>query len=456
MLPKLLLTIVCYNGAIWAILLALLYWAGMDDPIFMGLIGLAGIAASTVATYRLMDDRGDSTVSQGRPTAGEVETLAPERPSQPAQPTPNLPYAVLQAMPQGVLIVDRARQILWCNQSAEQLLGAGLVGRSLMSVLRDPALLEVLDRMLARGEPAGEVDQLSAGGRTLSVDLRMLLEDGQPRAALILRDISAELRLESLRTDFIANVSHELKTPIATMIGFIETLRGPARSDVQAADRFLGIMQEQAERMNRLVSDLLSLSRIELNEHSRPMGLVDLNEVLTHVVDALSLKADARGMTLDMKAGVDLPKVQGESDQLIQVFQNLIENAIKYGRPQTSVTVAARLSSDPMALRSHLPALRQIDAMVSVSVADRGEGIAREHLPRLTERFYRVDAARSRDMGGTGLGLAIVKHVLNRHRGSLQIESTPGQGSTFTVHLPVALSKAAGEAESQSANATSV
>jgi two-component system phosphate regulon sensor histidine kinase PhoR len=226
-----------------------------------------------------------------------------------------------------------------------------------------------------------------------------------------------------------------LKTPIATLIGFIETLRGPAKGDLEAHERFLGIMQEQAGRMSRLVADLLSLSRIELNEHARPSGGVDLTEIIGRVANALSLRAAERNMKIELPMG-PMGRTVGDADELTQVFQNLIDNAIKYGRPGTSVTVSAARIADVGEIRARLPGLRRAKAMIAVAVADRGDGIAREHIPRLTERFYRVDAARSRDLGGTGLGLAIVKHVVNRHRGSLEIESAPGEGSVFTVYLP--------------------
>jgi two-component system phosphate regulon sensor histidine kinase PhoR len=218
-------------------------------------------------------------------------------------------------------------------------------------------------------------------------------------------------------------------------MGFIETLRGPAKGDLDAHERFLGIMHEQAGRMSRLVADLLSLSRIELNEHAHPSGGVDLSEVIGRVATALSLRAAERNMKIELPTG-PMGRVIGDADELTQVFQNLIDNAIKYGRPGTPVTVSAARIADAAEVRARLPGLRRAKAMMAVAVADHGEGIARAHLPRLTERFYRVDAARSRELGGTGLGLAIVKHVVNRHRGSLDIESAPGEGSVFTVYLP--------------------
>jgi two-component system phosphate regulon sensor histidine kinase PhoR len=275
------------------------------------------------------------------------------------------------------------------------------------------------------------------GGRELAVDLAPFGKGGDACALLLLRDVSGEKRLEALRSDFIANVSHELKTPISALLGFIETLQGPAREDREATDRFLSIMRGQSERMDRLVGDLLSLSRIELTEHARPTEIVDLGPVLHSLSDAFAIKLAAKNMRLELPPATVWPKVLGAPDELFQVFQNLIDNAIKYGREGEPISIIIETSRDQAIIRKRLPSLREAQALASISVIDRGAGIAREHLPRLTERFYRVDPARSRDMGGTGLGLAIVKHIVNRHRGSLTITSEPGIGSCFTVHLPV-------------------
>jgi two-component system, OmpR family, phosphate regulon sensor histidine kinase PhoR len=234
-----------------------------------------------------------------------------------------------------------------------------------------------------------------------------------------------------MRADFVANAGHELKTPLASLVGFIETLLGAARDDAAARERFLGIMRGEAGRMTRLVDDLLSLSRIELNEHVAPTSRVALTPLIEQVADALELRAADRGMRLSLAVPEDLPDVQGDEDELAQVFQNLIDNAIKYGKPQTEITIAARVAEQRPAANS----------LVRIAVTDRGDGIPSEHIPRLTERFYRVDTARSRELGGTGLGLAIVKHILKRHRGRLEISSTLGVGSTFTVVLQSAAPK---------------
>ncbi|MGH6961063.1 MAG: ATP-binding protein, partial [Dongiaceae bacterium] len=267
-------------------------------------------------------------------------------------------------------------------------------------------------------------------------------------ALLTLHDITQAKRTDRMRVDFVANASHELRTPLSTLVGFIETLRGPAREDAAARERFLAIMHEQGQRMSRLVADLLSLSRIELNEHTPPIGQVKLGEIIRTIVDGLEFKAAGRQMTIVMDAPPpdgqaptrldDLPAINGDDDELTQVFQNLIDNAIKYGRMGATIRIAGWTVA-PAALGAVPPlsAQRLDRPAVAVAVMDEGEGIAREHLPRLTERFYRVETARSRELGGTGLGLAIVKHILNRHRGALDIDSAVGVGSTFTVHLPI-------------------
>jgi len=224
-----------------------------------------------------------------------------------------------------------------------------------------------------------------------------------------------------MRADFVANASHELRTPLAGLVGFVETLQGPARNDRRAQERFLAIMAEQTDRMRRLVEDLLSLSRIEQREHEPPTARVDVGGVLRGVRDLIGMKARDRDVAIEFDIAPDLPTVIGDADELTMVFQNLVDNAVKYTAPGTSVQVAVRVE----------------DGKLIVAVGDHGEGIAPHHVERLTERFYRVDNARSREMGGTGLGLAIVKHALSRHRGRLEIDSELGRGSTFTVVLPL-------------------
>jgi two-component system, OmpR family, phosphate regulon sensor histidine kinase PhoR len=341
--------------------------------------------------------------------------------------------AVIDAVPDPLILLDGRRRVVHANAQAASLLGVVEGRHDLAAILRNPAVLAAADAVL-RGETGQVVDfsvtppierQLQARFARLG---RPSLDDAV--AVLTLHDITQLKRAEQMRADFIANASHELRTPLTTLTGFIETLRGPAREDAEARERFLAIMHEQAARMIRLVEDLLSLSRIELNEHVMPQSRVALGPLLRHLADTLELRAGEHGMCIRLDLPRDLPEVLGDRDELAQVFQNLVDNGIKYGRAGSDITVVAETGARPSysgdAGGSHF---------VSVAVRDCGEGIAREHLPRLTERFYRVDTARSREMGGTGLGLAIVKHIVNRHRGFLDIQSIPGTGSVFTVFL---------------------
>jgi two-component system phosphate regulon sensor histidine kinase PhoR len=341
--------------------------------------------------------------------------------------------AVIAAIPDPLILLDERRRIVRANVEATAFIGVIPEPRDLAAALRNPAVLAAADAVL-RGERARVIDfsltvpverQLRA--RFARIDHPS--SDGAT-AVLTLHDITELKRAEQMRADFIANASHELRTPLATLIGFIETLRGPAREDAEARERFLAIMHGQASRMTRLVEDLMSLSRIELNEHVLPRDRVALSPLLRQIAETLELRVGERDMYIRLEVPPDLPAVLGDRDELVQVFQNLIDNAIKYGRAGTEIAIRAATGPPPTRGNNGSQA-----ATVFVAVRDQGEGIPREHLPRLTERFYRVDTARSREMGGTGLGLAIVKHILNHHRGVLEVESTPGIGSVFTVFL---------------------
>jgi two-component system, OmpR family, phosphate regulon sensor histidine kinase PhoR len=341
--------------------------------------------------------------------------------------------AIITAVPDPLILLDQRRRIVRANAAATDFVGIPSPPRDLAAALRNPVLLAAADAVL-RGE-ASRVVEFSL---TIPVERQLrarFARIDQPSAdgavvVLSLHDVTELKRAEQMRADFIANASHELRTPLATLAGFIETLRGPARDDAEARERFLAIMGGQATRMARLVEDLLSLSRIELNEHVPPRGGVALAPVLDHLAQALELRAAERDMRIRLVLPSDLPDVQGDRDELAQLFQNLLDNAIKYGRAGSEITVGAETVMRASPNGEHVPV-----SYVSVAVRDHGEGIAREHLPRLTERFYRVDTARSREMGGTGLGLAIVKHIVNRHRGFLEINSAQGEGSVFTVFL---------------------
>lgn len=354
---------------------------------------------------------------------------ADARAAGPEQPRPGLPSAVMEALPDPFLLLDSRGRILEANAAARRLLGERIAGKALATVLRSPALLDAWNALQA-GREVGKIEftlPVPVERHLQAVLKSLAAEPGAARSAaalLVLTDVTPMKRLERMRADFVANVSHELRTPLSVLSGFIETLRGPARDDPEARERFLDIMADQGRRMARLIEDLLSLARIEMNEHLRPTERVDLNDLLRGVAAALEPLAQASGAVLRVDLSESLPPVSGDRDQLYQVFQNLLDNAIKYGASGGVVTIEPGTPGAP--------------GHVAVTVRDRGEGISPEHIPRLTERFYRVDNARSRERGGTGLGLAIVKHVLNRHGGRLAIGSAPGQGSAFTVSLPVA------------------
>jgi two-component system phosphate regulon sensor histidine kinase PhoR len=295
-----------------------------------------------------------------------------------------------------------------------------------------PELTEAIDRACTRGEQQrveySERVPLDRWFEAVAMPVKRTPDARSPDLVLLtFRDLTPLRRVEEMRADFVANASHELRTPLAALSGFIETLQGSAREDVKARERFLAIMQEQARRMARLIDDLLSLSRIELNAHRRPDAPVDLIPIVRQVVDGLQTLARDRGVTIEITAD-DALMVLGDRDELVRLFENLVENALKYGAPGKRVDI--KLSRGTAA---------DDQAEAVASVRDYGPGIAPEHMPRLTERFYRVDVRESRAQGGTGLGLALVKHILNRHRGRLSIVSAPGEGATFTVHLPIVM-----------------
>ncbi len=340
--------------------------------------------------------------------------------------------AVLSNLPDPLLLLDRGGNVRRANRAAGRLFGSGLAGRPLANVIRHPDLLQAADAVVA-GETQQEVEFTTPGDieRVFSARIAPLVgpaPDGTV-AVISLHDVTAIRRAEQMRADFVANASHELRTPLSSLLGFIETLQGPAQDDAEARDRFLGIMLEQARRMYNLVEDLLSLSRIELDEHSPPRGEADLVAIAEGVARSLELRAKQKNMAIELAPGADSIPVVGDADQLTQVVQNLVDNAIKYGRDGTVIRVIGHPAGG-----TDQP--RRARRGAALSVVDQGEGIPREHLPRLTERFYRVDKARSRELGGTGLGLAIVKHIMNRHRGDVEVDSVVGEGSRFTIYLP--------------------
>ncbi|WP_299750813.1 ATP-binding protein [uncultured Tateyamaria sp.] len=341
--------------------------------------------------------------------------------------------ALLAAFPLPTLAIDASERIVAANVEALTLIGQQALDRNYVTMLRQPALLDAIEATLQDGK-ARTTRYLGNDGAqdtTYTVSVRAVRGVGRDNAGiamLVFEDVTHVEQTSQMRRDFVANVSHELRTPLTALMGFIETLRGPARNDQAAAERFLNIMQDEAERMNRLVGDLMSLNRVEGDERVRPTEVVVLNDVLESTLRTLRSLAEEAGVTLEREFGDETVHLIADADQLKQVFTNLTENAIKYGGSGGRVTIRVITSTREPALRA--PGVR-------VQIVDYGPGIDPVHLPRITERFYRADDHRSRALGGTGLGLAIVKHIINRHRGRLRVESTLGEGATFTVILPV-------------------
>ena len=332
---------------------------------------------------------------------------------------------VLGQMPVPVMLLDENSKVLFVNESMRGVVGPSVEKKSISAVLRNPEALHAIAQTMADGEPA-------TAQFILPVPIERHYEAYCARVSvaptvivLVLHDLTAIRRSEQMRADFVANASHELRTPLAAVSGFIDTLRGHAKDDEAVRENFLDIMAAQTARMRRLIDDLLSLTRIELNEHVPPSGRVSLEGVVREAVAALEPLTRADRISTAITARANLPPVIGDRDELIQLFQNLVHNAIKYGREGGHVWIQLDMTTEG-------------DAQLYASVKDDGEGIPATAVPRLTERFYRVDVKRSRERGGTGLGLAIVKHIVSRHQGRLTIESRPGEGSTFTVFLPVA------------------
>ena len=323
-----------------------------------------------------------------------------------------------------ILVSDRSL-VLAANAAALRVAPGLKLGHPLSLALRSPAVLDAVARVIATGQAEvvefGSRVATEAAFEVSASILGRADSRGRPGILLMMRDMTAQRRSETMRVDFVANVSHELRTPLATILGFIETLQGPARNDAGARVRFLDIMHGQANRMTRLIDDLLQLSSVELKAHIRPSGSVDLASLVAEMADVMAPLARERGVTLELDLAAERTHVVGDRDELLRLVENLFANAIKYGGAGL-VEVGVRPGDEP--------------DVVELVVRDHGPGIAPEHLPRLTERFYRVDVAESRAQGGTGLGLALVKHIVARHRGRLLVESEPGQGAVFRVRLP--------------------
>jgi len=359
-----------------------------------------------------------------------------------AHPQAALIESLIGGLPGPAIVLDRDGRVIAFNAASSGIAPSLRRGEPALIALRMPELVDAIRRA-----GAGRTPQRVEFFERVPLDRWFeafvtpvtLTDAGQAHADILLmtfNDLTPLRRVEEMRADFIANASHELRTPLAALLGFIETLQGPAKDDLAARNKFLAIMQGQATRMARLIDDLLSLSRIELNAHLAPNTALDLAPVVKQVADGLQTLARDRDVTIKVAAPPGALTVLGDRDELVRALENLVENALKYGAAGKRVDITLARSQ----IRGGLPE-------AAIAVRDYGPGIAREHLPRLTERFYRVDVVDSRAQGGTGLGLALVKHVLNRHGGRLSIESTPGEGATFIMHLPLPTggSPAAGE-----------
>ena len=329
-------------------------------------------------------------------------------------------YAVLSALDIPIIVINGEMSVIYANPAAVTQFGAFSERAILSGRIRSPQILDVVAQVIGDGRTrTTEYAERVPSERWFEV--RTAAVDGEGLYILSFRDLTEARRMDRMRTDFVANASHEMRTPLASLVGFIETIQGPARNDPKAQERFLGIMLDQASRMSRLIDDLLSLSRLEMRAHVAPSGEVDVGAICHHVIDALTPMAGELGVEISLKVPDSPAIVTGDRDELIQVMENLIENACKYGQSGKKVDVAVKVEEG---------------GAIVATVRDYGPGIERQHVPRLTERFYRVDVDSSRAKKGTGLGLAIVKHILTRHRARLVVTSEPGQGSTFGVRFP--------------------
>lgn len=335
-----------------------------------------------------------------------------------AEPTAD----IFAALPIPVLLIDSEGVVIRANREAERLLVRALDGVPISLIFRSPAISAAVDEALSHGtEDSFQFRVRRPRDMTLGASIRVLSEAAQRQVVLALQDMTDRVLIEETRSDFVANASHELRTPLAAISGLVETLQGPAKDDPAAQDRFLGMIAKQTVRMTRLVNDLLSLSRIEADENILPATEQDIGEIVGEVLTSMQPLAEAGGAEIIADLSREPLFVRGSRDELSQVFVNLIENAIKYAGDAGPIRVAVVKRSEA----------------ASITVSDRGAGIDPEHIPRLTERFFRVDPTDSLARGGIGLGLAIVKHIINRHRGTLEISSIPGNGADFIVRLPL-------------------
>jgi two-component system, OmpR family, phosphate regulon sensor histidine kinase PhoR len=337
---------------------------------------------------------------------------------------------ILDSLRDAVILVNDNREVIGFNRAADEVVALKDKGKDLSQCFYDQDLLDAVEQVLRNGKPIVKESMFPFPvGRAYTVDITSLSSEDENKKSgvmLTMHDITSIRTNERIRADFVANVSHELRSPLTTLMGFIETMQGAEELDSARQKDFLSIMAQESHRMALLLEDLLSLSLIEAHEHERPVGLVAVSEIVSPVVERLQNRAEKKSMDIVVKYPKEDIQVRGEKTQLVQVVENLIDNAIKYGDPKTRINVSV--------MREKLVADIPSPAL-AIAVKNRGDGIAEEDIPRLTERFYRVDKTRSQAVGGTGLGLAIVKHILNRHRGKLHIASVLGEESVFTAYI---------------------
>lgn len=386
------------RSAVVAFLLLLICFALIDNP-----LETAGRARKTKKSRRKKRKRGEAEIFSN----------------------------VIEALPDPMLVLNPANKLVVANQQARTLFDLTHTGQDISAIIRTPHLLEAVARVASKKEPKRVHLQTRVPiERQFMVNIAWVSKEPVDGPAILVhfRDLSEQERLNRMRADFIANASHELRTPLSSLLGFIETLQGPARNDEAARDKFLAVMASQGRRMKRLIDDLLSLSRVEMNVHQRPSDRIDVVSIISNTVDIVAPIAREQAVTVEWQPPEAPVFAYANRDEIAQVLQNLIHNAIKYGRENGFVKITIE---DEPAGQTLLPRF-------GIRVEDNGIGIDAHHIPRLTERFYRVDVEQSREKGGTGLGLAIAKHILTHHRGELKIQSTPGEGSVFTIFLPKA------------------
>lgn len=453
---KLLKTIVYVSTPALLVLAALVWWGQLDFSYFIyGYVGtmvlsvifvvpfLANVSALTYYVNDLAEDKRVrspdlSFLSNVAELSGalirlqqswenkrhEMETVITER------------EILVDTLPDILIMTNDDKTIVRTNRAARSIFGQNLANRHLRDVIPNDKLLGAVTAVIE--DLHGEQTEFYLPEPTPR-DFQAVIErfpipsEGGMSVVITLTDITQQKRIQRMRADFVANASHEIRTPLASLIGFIETLRGPAKDDPIAREEFLKVMAEQANRMSRLVGDLLSLSKIEMNVNTAPSNKVDLLRIIRSEKQHFDWACKQKNVSIRLRLNDNLPPARGDEQELGQVVRNLLGNAIKYTNTDTEIVVTAKLTSEVPDDQS----FRGLTRVIAVSVEDRGEGIPKEHIPRLTERFYRVDTARTRKVGGTGLGLAIVKHILNRHQGLLAVDSELGEGSTFTVYLPV-------------------